>query len=168
MGLQSQLNDVSSDSIPILVVALIANCVCYVRSVVLGLVHSLGLSRFGPDPVDDGLLASAVGSGLAGLIVLAEQLNLNRVSSYGYGGGGGVGGSDCVVCMSTLRPGEQVRKLSCLHVFHKHCLDDWLGHLNFNCPLCRSPLLDHRHEESVALTRSRRVGADLVSWFPLQ
>lgn len=167
MGLQSQLNDVSSDSIPLLVVALIANCVSYVRSVLLGLVHSLGLTRFGPDPVDDGFLG-AVGSGLAGLIVLAEQLNLNRVSSYPYCSGGG-GTSDCVVCMSTLRSGEQVRRLSCRHVFHKDCFDGWLGHLNFNCPLCRSPLLTaDQDNQSVAFTRQRRVGAGLVSWFSLR
>ncbi|XP_062110009.1 E3 ubiquitin-protein ligase RHA2A-like [Humulus lupulus] len=168
MGLQSQLNDVSSDSIPLLVVALIAGCVSHVRSAVLGLVHFLGLSRFGPDPVDDGAsgFLGAVGSGLAGLIVLANQLNLNRAYSYPYRSDASCGGgSDCVVCMSTLRTGEQVRKLSCRHVFHKNCFDGWLEHLNFNCPLCRSPLHEANFDESVALTRRRRVGADLVSWF---
>lgn len=161
MGLQSQLNDVSSDSIPLLLVALIANCVSYVRSVLLGLLPQ----RFGPEPVDDGLL----GSGLAGLIVLAEQLNLNRVFSYRYSDGGAGGGSDCVVCLSTLIPGDQVRRLSCRHVFHKDCFDGWLGHLNFSCPLCRSPLVSAAAaDESVELTRRRRVGSDLVAWFSLR
>lgn len=168
MGLQSQLNDVSSDSIPLLLVALIANCVSYVRSLLLGLVHSMGLSRIGPDPVDDGLLG-AVGSGLAGLIVLADQLNVNRAVSYPYYAESAAS-SDCVVCMSTLRTGEQVRRLSCRHVFHKACFDGWLGHHNFNCPLCRCPLLnlDDDHNQSVALTRRRRVGSDLISWFSLR
>ncbi|KAF4350984.1 hypothetical protein F8388_021691 [Cannabis sativa] len=181
MGLQSQLNDVSSDSIPLLMVALIASCVSYVRSSILGLVHFLGLSRFGPNPVvvvvDDGGLLRAVGSGLAGLIVLANQLNLNRLNSYPYNNNhssqpqaeaeaeAASNSDDCVVCMSTLRAGEQVRKLSCRHVFHKNCFDGWLEHLNFNCPLCRSPLLDAHYDETVSLTRQRRVGADLVSWF---
>ncbi|KAJ7943084.1 E3 ubiquitin-protein ligase RHA2A [Quillaja saponaria] len=168
MGLQNQLNDVSSDSIPLLFIGLIANCVSHLRAFLFGLFKSLGLTRFDPDHVvDDGLL-SAVGSGLAGLIVLSEQLNLNRLFSYRYdtvsGGDGGPHGSDCVVCLTTLRDGDQVRKLDCRHVFHKHCFDGWLGHHKFNCPLCRLPLVS---EERVALTE-RRVGDDLVSWFSLR
>ncbi|KAL5553049.1 hypothetical protein UlMin_040450 [Ulmus minor] len=166
MGLQSQLNDVSSDSIPLLLIALIANCVNNLRSFLFGFLHSLGLLRFGPDPVDDGVLAS-VGSGLAGLIVLADQLNLNRAFSYRYSDDrrcGGESGSDCVVCMSTLRTGDHVRRLSCRHVFHKDCFEGWLGHLNFNCPLCRSPLVS---DERVNLTR-RQVGADVLAWFSLR
>jgi E3 ubiquitin-protein ligase RHA2 len=185
MGLQSQLNDVSSESIPLLLVAIIANCVSYLRSFLLGLLQSIGLSRFNNSDhhhhhhhhhhhVDEAFLG-AVGSGLAGLIVLADQLNLNRVLSYKYGGesGGGGGGEatgpssaltgrpDCVVCLSTFRDGDQVRKLTCRHVFHKDCFDGWLDHLNFNCPLCRSPLVS---DERVPLA-SRRVGGDLLAWF---
>ncbi|XP_048318971.1 E3 ubiquitin-protein ligase RHA2A [Ziziphus jujuba] len=168
MGLHSQLNDVSSDSIPLLMVALIANCVNYLRSFLFGLLHSLGLSRFGSDDhVDDGLFG-AVGSGLAGLIVLADQLNLNRLFSYRYSivdsGADGSCSSDCVVCLCTLKDGDQVRMLACRHVFHKHCFDGWLDHLNFNCPLCRSPLVS---DERVSVTR-QRVGGDLVAWFSAQ
>uniref|UniRef100_A0A2P2MST4 Uncharacterized protein MANES_14G108600 n=1 Tax=Rhizophora mucronata TaxID=61149 RepID=A0A2P2MST4_RHIMU len=161
MGLQNQLNDVSSDSIPVLLIALIAKCVAYVRSFLFRLFKSMGLIRFsGQDHlvVDDGPL----GSGLAGLIVLAEQLNLNRVFAHEYCCGGDKGGgSDCVVCLSTLRDGDQVRKLDCHHVFHKSCFDGWLDHLNFNCPLCRSPVVS---DERVDVTR-RRVGSDLRGWF---
>ncbi|OAY31391.1 E3 ubiquitin-protein ligase RHA2A [Manihot esculenta] len=169
MGLQSHLNDVSSDSIPLLLLAVVAKFVDHLRSLLFALFHSLGLSRFGPSHavVDDGL----VGSGLAGLIVLAEQLNLNRVFSYRYCCGGGddfnsanKGGSDCVVCLSTLRDGDQVRKLDCCHVFHKECFDGWLDHLNFNCPLCRSPLVS---DERVDFTR-KRVGEDLMDWFSMR
>lgn len=162
MGLQSQLNDVSSDSIPLLLVAIIANCVAYIRSLLLGLFQSMGLSRFDADEVEDGLLG-AVGSGLASLIVLAEQLNLNRVVSYRYGDDGSPA-SDCVVCLCSLRDGDQVRRLACRHVFHKECFDGWLDHLNFNCPLCRSPLVS---DERVHLTQ-RRVGGDLVTWFSMR
>ena len=162
MGLLSQLNDVSTDSIPLLLVAIIANCVAHIRSLLFGLFKSMGLSRFGADEVEDGLLG-AVGSGLASLIVLAEQLNLNRVFSYRYGVDGGAA-PDCVVCLSRLREGEQVRRLACRHVFHKECFDGWLDHLNFNCPLCRSPLVS---DERVALTQ-RRVGGDLVTWFSIR
>jgi E3 ubiquitin-protein ligase RHA2 len=172
MGLQSQLNDVSSDSIPLLLVALIANCVAYIRSLLFGLLHSLGLSRFDPNRVDDGLL-SAVGSGLAGLIALADQLNNNQAFSYEYaaadedGAGPTADPMDrpiCVVCRCAMKDGDQVRRLPCRHVFHKECFDGWLDHLKFNCPLCRSPLVS---DERVALAR-RRVGDDLLSWFSLR
>ncbi|GLT65648.1 hypothetical protein SLA2020_380660 [Shorea laevis] len=123
MGLQSQLNDVSSDSIPLLLVALIANCVASLRCLLFGFLHSLGLSRFDPNRVDDGLL-SAVGSGLAGLIALADQLNNNQAFSYEYAAGeDGVGPATdpmdrpiCVVCRCALRDGDHVRRLPCRHV----------------------------------------------------
>lgn len=161
MGLQSQLNDVSSESIPLLLVAIVANCVSYLRSLLFGFLQSVGLSRFAADNVDDGLLG-AVGSGLAGLMVLAEQLNLNRVSSYRYADAEGA--LDCVVCLCGLSKGEQVRMLECRHVFHKECFDRWLDHLKFSCPLCRSSLVS---DERVALTE-RRVGGDLISWFTMR
>ncbi|KAK8486990.1 hypothetical protein V6N13_121361 [Hibiscus sabdariffa] len=159
MGLQSQLDDVSSDSIPLLLVAIIAKCVGYLRTLLLGFLHAIGLFPCPDQPttIDDvGLL----GSGLATLMVLAEQLNLNKTFSYKYRGGGK--GSDCIVCLCGLRDGQQVRELDCCHVFHKDCFDGWLDHLNFNCPLCRSPLkTDHQR---VGCTR-RRVGQDLLAWF---
>ncbi|KAF9673942.1 hypothetical protein SADUNF_Sadunf10G0076200 [Salix dunnii] len=113
MGLQNQLYDVSSESIPLLLVALIANCVARLRSFLFSVLHSVGLQRlYQAHVMDDGLLGS-VGSGLAGLIVLAEQRKLNRVFSYKYCCGGDSsnindkGGSDCVVCLCTLRHGDQ-------------------------------------------------------------
>ncbi|XP_010513818.1 PREDICTED: E3 ubiquitin-protein ligase RHA2B-like [Camelina sativa] len=120
MGLQGQLSDVSSDSIPLMLVALLATFFRHVRSLLL--------------------LPSApvVTSGLSNISALADQLNLNRLFSYRYADNAS---SDCIVCLSTLKTGEEVRKLDCRHVFHKQCLEGWLQHLNFNCPLCRSPLL---------------------------
>ncbi|XP_028758146.1 E3 ubiquitin-protein ligase RHA2A-like [Neltuma alba] len=170
MGLQNQLNDVASDSIPLLFLALVADCLHQLRSFLITLFQSLGLSRFDPNPVvvDDGFFA-AVGSGLASLIVLSEQLNLNRRVSYRYsivGGGddgpaGVIGSPKCVVCQSSFEDGDQVRRLPCRHVFHRCCFDGWLDHLNFNCPLCRTPLVS---DERVTLAE-RRVGPELVSWF---
>lgn len=188
MGLQSQLNDVSSDSIPLLFVALIANSISCLRSFVLGLLQSMGLTRFNHHHNVDEAFLGSVGSGLAGLIVLADQLNLNRALSYQYcsvqqqeqgehedeeeedeatGSGsemGRVARPECVVCLSRFRDGDQVRKLDCCHVFHKDCFDGWLDHLNFNCPLCRSPLVS---DKRVPLA-TRRVGGDLLSWFSLR
>ncbi|KAE8653785.1 E3 ubiquitin-protein ligase RHA2A [Hibiscus syriacus] len=158
MGLQSQLNEVSSDSIPLLLVAVIAKCIGYLRSLLLGFLHAIGLFPCPDQPtaIDD---VGLIGSGLATLVVLAEQLNLNKAFAYEYCGGKG---SDCIVCLCGLRDGEQVRKLDCFHVFHKDCFDGWLEHLNFNCPLCRSPLKTDNQSEG-----RRRVGQDLFAWFSL-
>ncbi|XP_010424850.1 PREDICTED: E3 ubiquitin-protein ligase RHA2B-like [Camelina sativa] len=124
MGLQGQLSDVSSDSIPLMLVALLATFFRHVRSLLL-------LPSSAP---------VVVTSGLSNISALADQLNLNRLFSYRYRYADNAS-SDCIVCLSTLKTGEEVRKLDCRHVFHKQCLEGWLQHLNFNCPLCRSPLL---------------------------
>ncbi|XP_042504792.1 E3 ubiquitin-protein ligase RHA2A-like [Macadamia integrifolia] len=167
MGLCSHLNDISSDSIPILVLAIVANCVGYLRSLLLGFLQSVGFSRLNTvDEVAGDGHFGPVGSGLAGLIVLAEQLNVNRVFSYSEHGeeetaGAGVGGCgnggfdfvDCVVCLCRFTNGEQVTRLGCRHLFHKACLDGWFDQFNWNCPLCRFPFVS---EDPVAATDCRR------------
>ncbi|XP_010068769.2 RING-H2 finger protein ATL46 [Eucalyptus grandis] len=52
-----------------------------------------------------------------------------------YGGGPP---AECAVCLCEVRAGEEVRELKCCdHVFHRACLDQWLGYKNVTCPLCR-------------------------------
>ncbi|KAL2546132.1 E3 ubiquitin-protein ligase [Forsythia ovata] len=167
MGLQSQLSDVSSESILVLLVVLIGKSVRYLHSLLFTIVHNLGfiLPQFEPDRQFDNSSYDVVGSGLAGLIVLCEQLNLNRVFSYtNQSIGCEAADLDCVVCLNQLGEGDHVRKLACRHVFHKECFDGWLDHLNFNCPLCRTPLVS---DERVVSTQQRVTG-DVLSWFPLQ
>nr|XP_043612667.1 E3 ubiquitin-protein ligase RHA2A-like [Erigeron canadensis] len=172
MGLQNQLTDISSDSVPVFLLAVIANGVSYLRSLLYTFLHTLGIisrHQSDHDVMDDSLFFDAVGSGLAGLILLADQLNLNNVISYKYQTTSDLVANnhnftECVVCLNTLTNGEQVRKLDCHHVFHKECFDGWLDHLNFNCPLCRSPLVS---DERVAITR-RRLADDVMDWFSLR
>ncbi|XP_058091779.1 E3 ubiquitin-protein ligase RHA2A-like [Magnolia sinica] len=164
MGLPGDLSNVSSDSIPILLVALAAHCVCYLKSLIFCLFQSIGFSRLrgsrGDVIVGGDRLFGAVGSGLAGLIVLTEQLKVSRVYTFRKGGSddgdGDAGPSDCVVCLCGLRDGDQVRRLACCHVFHKVCLEGWFDHQNLNCPLCRAPLVS---EEERVVETEQRVGA---------
>ncbi|KAH7840455.1 hypothetical protein Vadar_017220 [Vaccinium darrowii] len=164
MGLQGQVTDCSTESLPILLVAILANCFTYLRSVLDTALRSMGLSQIEPE---EGLLLDGVASELAGFIILGEQKNANRIFSYEYGvdccgeSPAEAAGSDCVVCLSKLREGEMVRRLRCRHVFHKGCFDGWLDQLQFSCPLCRFPLVSDRH---VGLTE-RRVCFDLTSFF---
>ncbi|XP_068643706.1 E3 ubiquitin-protein ligase RHA2A-like [Aristolochia californica] len=158
MGLCSDLNDVSSDSIPLLLVALLANCVAFLRSVLCHFLQSMGISmsRFEQtEAVGGAELLGQVGSGLAGLIVLAEKLNVHQVFDFQEEGLE----LDCMVCLCRLREGEQVRKLGCSHVFHRGCLDGWFDLCNLNCPLCRAPLVS---EDRIAGTE-RQLTGELVS-----
>lgn len=44
---------------------------------------------------------------------------------------------DCVICLSPLVVYQyQVRIPSCQHVYHAHCLFEWL-YIKSRCPLCR-------------------------------
>ncbi|KAL1203576.1 E3 ubiquitin-protein ligase RHA2A [Cardamine amara subsp. amara] len=96
MGLQGQLSDVSSDSIPLMLLSLIAVFVNHLRSFLLRICAST------PNlPVDD----ASIASGLANIIVLADQLSLNRLFSYQCSD---EVGSECVVCLSKLKEGEEI------------------------------------------------------------
>ena len=47
---------------------------------------------------------------------------------------------ECRICLSPLAAGETVRRLECLHVFHRVCLDTWLQRC-LKCPLCKHDLM---------------------------
>ncbi|XP_067949808.1 E3 ubiquitin-protein ligase arkadia-A-like [Watersipora subatra] len=42
----------------------------------------------------------------------------------------------CTICISEYKTGEHVRRLPCLHLFHRDCVDRWLNS-NKRCPMCR-------------------------------
>uniref|UniRef100_A0A672I952 RING-type E3 ubiquitin transferase n=1 Tax=Salarias fasciatus TaxID=181472 RepID=A0A672I952_SALFA len=42
----------------------------------------------------------------------------------------------CTICLSLLEDGEDVRRLPCMHLFHKGCVDQWLA-TSRKCPICR-------------------------------
>lgn len=160
MGLQGQLNDISSDSIPLLLVALIGTAVRHLRSFIFSVFHCLGLfcSSHSNASLDESLLAF-LGSGLASLVLVTEQRQhdgtlLSSASSSRRS-------EDCVVCLSRLREGDILTTLPCHHVYHKHCIDGWVDRLNFTCPLCRYSVIP---EERVQLM-GRRVGSNIVAWF---
>ncbi|KAF7833219.1 putative E3 ubiquitin-protein ligase XERICO [Senna tora] len=48
---------------------------------------------------------------------------------------------ECTVCLTQFEPDSEINSLACGHVFHKDCLEKWLGYWNITCPLCRTPLL---------------------------
>ncbi|XP_067933276.1 E3 ubiquitin-protein ligase Arkadia-like [Watersipora subatra] len=45
----------------------------------------------------------------------------------------------CTICISEYNTGEHVRRLPCLHLFHRDCVDRWLNS-NKRCPMCRADI----------------------------
>ncbi|KAK8672468.1 hypothetical protein V6N13_110836 [Hibiscus sabdariffa] len=45
----------------------------------------------------------------------------------------------CAVCLYEFEGEDEIRRLSnCRHVFHRSCLDRWMGYDQKTCPLCRT------------------------------
>ncbi|KAL8533464.1 hypothetical protein ACS0TY_009742 [Phlomoides rotata] len=45
---------------------------------------------------------------------------------------------ECAVCLCRIDEGDEMRELRCDHLFHKVCLDRWIGYGQLGtCPLCR-------------------------------
>jgi len=64
------------------------------------------------------------------------------------------GSVECAVCLCKIEEGEEVRELRCDHLFHRVCLDRWIGTGRMTCPLCRnhlkpSPLVANLHQEVI-------------------
>ncbi|KAL2559119.1 E3 ubiquitin-protein ligase [Forsythia ovata] len=47
---------------------------------------------------------------------------------------------ECAVCLCRIDEGDEVRELRCNHVYHRVCLDRWVGYGHRTCPLCRNNL----------------------------
>lgn len=43
----------------------------------------------------------------------------------------------CAICLVDFEPCDCVRSLNCCHVFHRECIDEWLGSRHSQCPLCK-------------------------------
>ncbi|KAB1206502.1 putative E3 ubiquitin-protein ligase RHA2B [Morella rubra] len=50
---------------------------------------------------------------------------------------------ECAVCLCKIEEDEEIRELRCDHIFHRDCLDRWVGYKHVTCPLCRSSVFPH-------------------------
>ncbi|KAJ7952272.1 E3 ubiquitin-protein ligase RHA1B-like [Quillaja saponaria] len=49
---------------------------------------------------------------------------------------------NCAVCLYEFGAHDEIRRLTnCRHIFHRNCLDRWMGYDQSTCPLCRTPLI---------------------------
>ncbi|OMO58608.1 Zinc finger, RING-type [Corchorus olitorius] len=45
----------------------------------------------------------------------------------------------CAVCLYDFEVEDEIRRLTnCRHIFHRSCLDRWMGYDQKTCPLCRT------------------------------
>ncbi|GMJ04897.1 hypothetical protein HRI_004158900 [Hibiscus trionum] len=47
---------------------------------------------------------------------------------------------ECAICLCKIDEDDEIRELRCDHLFHKVCLDRWVGYRRSTCPICRSSL----------------------------
>ncbi|CAJ2648512.1 unnamed protein product [Trifolium pratense] len=47
---------------------------------------------------------------------------------------------ECAVCLCKIEEEDEIRVLRCNHMYHRECLDKWIGFKNNTCPLCRDSL----------------------------
>lgn len=78
-------------------------------------------------------LLEAVRSQLPTTIWTAEQEN---------------GEQECALCLAEYAEGDEVTRLSCLHAFHRECLDPWLEKQS-TCPVCKIDLLEGEPQELI-------------------
>ncbi|KAL3731544.1 NEP1-interacting protein-like 2 [Eucalyptus grandis] len=98
------------------------------------------------------VLGHSHGHGEPGALAIIHRLG---TAQYGRGPP-----TECAVCLCEVGVGEEVRELKCCdHVFHRACMDQWLGYKNATCPLCRR-FVAHRASMSVIAD----VGAEVISF----
>ncbi|XP_073136941.1 putative RING-H2 finger protein ATL50 [Henckelia pumila] len=44
---------------------------------------------------------------------------------------------ECAVCLCRIDEEDEVAEIRCNHLFHRVCLDRWVGFGHITCPLCR-------------------------------
>ncbi|KAJ2491177.1 hypothetical protein IWW37_002528 [Coemansia sp. RSA 2050] len=72
--------------------------------------------------------------------------------------------ADCGICMEEYKPEEYAVELPCKHVYHKDCIDHWLG-MNGTCPICRAAI-ETRSDGGAPPTRPPHAHSDLPGSFP--
>jgi len=69
-----------------------------------------------------------------GVTKTMTQNEIDRLGTEIYNSNNQYSTSECTFCMEDFKNGDVLRRLSCLHFFHKNCIDPWLKK-NGNCPI---------------------------------
>ncbi|XWS45586.1 hypothetical protein CRYUN_Cryun15aG0149000 [Craigia yunnanensis] len=74
--------------------------------------------------------------------------------------GEGSEGEICCVCLSSMKEGDDMRVLPCLHQFHRGGVDRWLNACRKNCPICRFSM-----GEEERFHRREAFTEEMLIWF---
>ncbi|XP_023162445.1 RING finger protein 11 [Drosophila hydei] len=72
-------------------------------------------------------------------IKIAKRIGLVQHLPIGSYDGNSKKARECVICMVEFCVDEAVRYLPCMHIYHVHCIDDWLIR-SLTCPSCLEPV----------------------------
>ncbi|TDG40016.1 hypothetical protein AWZ03_013562 [Drosophila navojoa] len=72
-------------------------------------------------------------------IKIAKRIALVQHLPIGTYDGNSKKARECVICMVEFCVDEAVRYLPCMHIYHVHCIDDWLIR-SLTCPSCLEPV----------------------------
>lgn len=57
--------------------------------------------------------------------------------------------SECVICFDAIVNKSNCRMLSCFHIFHRDCIDNWLIKIA-SCPMCNKTFT-HKNDIKIDL-----------------
>ncbi|ACY70505.1 RING finger protein 11 [Drosophila virilis] len=83
--------------------------------------------------------ASATNMSEEDQIKIAKRIGLVQHLPIGTYDGNLKKARECVICMVEFCVDEAVRYLPCMHIYHVHCIDDWLMR-SLTCPSCLEPV----------------------------
>ncbi|KAJ2747109.1 hypothetical protein GGI20_000814 [Coemansia sp. BCRC 34301] len=72
---------------------------------------------------------------------------------------------DCGICMEEYKPEEYAVELPCKHMYHKDCIDHWLG-MNGTCPICRAAVEARPEGPSATAPRPSRTHTEMPGSYP--
>ncbi|EYU28932.1 hypothetical protein ABFS82_12G083700 [Erythranthe guttata] len=71
--------------------------------------------------------------------IVLQEYGVNTIK-YNYNEYSEESSEECAVCLCSIDEGDDVGELRCDHLFHRVCLDRWVGYGHATCPLCRNNL----------------------------
>jgi len=93
---------------------------------------------FGPDDYENLL---ALDTSVKNKALTTEQINRLPTEQFRRPKNQNDEENKCHICWDQFEQNQTLRRLRCLHLYHKDCIDPWLKTKN-DCPICRLPTIE--------------------------
>lgn len=67
--------------------------------------------------------------------VKVSSVELNQLPVFSFRPDSTSENVECTICTDPFRAGDMLRRLPCLHTFHRTCIDEWFQRSR-KCPIC--------------------------------